>query len=380
VGHKTFTFSQAILFALTLLICLQFGIISSEAKKSTPKKSSPPVERVEFGKPMTFSVLRLSYVQCNPLCAQWIAADGEITDQTPAKLERLLANPNYRKFPILISSPGGRVYAAMKMGRLIRKYGMTTSVAQSSGLGCSLSSTCVTLGNKDDVVHSGYVMPNLGYCNSACSMMLLGGVVRIGGSDINIGLHQPHDDSQRWIDHYWDTWRIIKGKKHIISHRFVKRTYLKPSHIVGVTPQLKAIYLSYFKQMGGSPEILVEMAKASPNQMNYISASTNRRKELGLVTDNSLDVTALVSADHCHYTNGDLPPNCVFQKPTAVTPSVVEKPSEKCYILGGCSKTNTFASKATPALPEKCFILTGCAKEKPLQPEKPKCYVASGCN
>ncbi len=311
---------------------------------------------------MTFSVLRLSYVQCEPLCAQWIAADGEITDQTPAKLERLLANPSYRKFPILISSPGGRVYAAMKMGRLIRKYGMTTAVAQSSGLGCSLSSTCVTLGSKDDVVHSGYVMPNRGYCNSACPLMLLGGVVRIGGGDIHIGLHQPHDDSPRWIDHYWDTWRMIKGKKHIISHRFVKRTYLKPLHIVGVTPQLKQIYLSYFKQMGGSPQILDEMAKASPSQNNDIPAYTNRRKELGLVTDNSLNFTAVVSEDHCHYVNGDLAPNCVRQQSKAAALSVAEKPQEKCYILGGCTKANNLASNRNAAPAEKCYILSGCTK------------------
>jgi hypothetical protein len=356
LSFKVFWLWKTISFVFALIVCMQFSVAPSQAKKNSPKTSLPPIEKVEFAKAMTFSVLRLSNAQCNPLCAQWIAADGEITDQTPAKLERLLANPGYRKLPILISSPGGRVYAAMKMGRLIRKYGMNTAVAQSAGLGCSLTETCVTLGIKDEVIHIGYVISNVGFCNSACPLMLLGGVVRIGGSDIYIGLHQPHDDPQRWIDHYWDTWRIIKGKKHIISHKFVRRTYLKPDHIVGVTPQLKLIYLSYFKQMGGSPQILDEMAKASPTQMNNIPSNTNRRKELGLVTNISLDVTNFVSVDHCHNANGDLAPNCVLQQQTAAVPTVIELPSEKCYILGGC------------------------ANEKSLQPEKAKCYVLSGCN
>jgi hypothetical protein len=380
VGQRISISKLITLLALQIVICVQLFVAPAQAKKVPPKAPAPPVEKSEFTKPMTFSVFRLSGLWCDPNCPHWIAADGDITDETPAKLERLLANPNYRKFPILVNSAGGRIYAAMKMGRLIRKYKMNIGVSQSVGIGCGLRTTCITLGTKNDKINVGYLITSQSYCNSACTIFLLGGVVRIGGNDIYIGLHQPHDNSPRWIDHYWDTWRMINGKKHIISHRFVKRTFLKPNNTVGVTPQLKKIYVSYLKQMGGSPQIIDEMEKASPNQMNFIPANTSRRKELGLVTDGSLDVTALVNADHCKLIGEKFTSKCGPKIPSGVSPTIEEGNSEKCYILGGCAKAKPVATNVAATPLEKCYILSGCAEEKPLPVEKPKCYVLSGCN
>ena len=336
MGKPFYSFLRNFIICLLGMLVMQIGEVEGASKKYHKPEKQPPIEKTEFGKAMTFSVLRLSSSVCEPLCPEWIAAEGEITDRTPDKLAKLLAKPEYRKLPVVLNSGGGKVIAAMKMGRLIHKYGMTTVVAGSYGKDCSIGNTCTTMGTPADKIHLGFVLGSAN-CDSACTLILQGGVVRIAGEYVNIGLHQPHDTAQRWVDHYWDTWRIINGKKHIISHRFLKRTYNKPVYIAGVVPEMRTKYIAYFKEMGGSLEILDEMNKASPTAINNISYNTGRRAQLGLVTDNSLDVRIVISDYHCK-TFGKLSINCVYLKPdTAVA---ISKPQTEapCFLLGGCEK------------------------------------------
>jgi len=305
-----------------LAICVALFVMGSGLgagsgwSKTAPKPPAAPVpEKTELGgKAMDFTVIRLSSDYCEPNCPEWIAAEGEITMKTPAKLAKLLANPAYRKLPIMLNSPGGAVYAAMDMGQLIRKYGMNTAVALSNTRDCSDLNKLPNCLPGTSPVHLGNLNEYNAYCNSACSWMQLAGVVRIVGAGSELGLHQPHSDYQPWIDHYWDTWRMVNGVKHIISHKFIKRTYLAKKHEVGVQKSEMPKYLAYIKQMGGSPDILVEMDKASPKDLNEFNHGNARLKELGLVTDETLNVNALVSTDHCK-TSGKLSSNCVTLTP-----------------------------------------------------------------
>ncbi len=377
--------------AIILIVGLGNSLALAKASKSPPP--APPVEKTEFGTPMNFTVLRLSSKLCEPNCPEWIAADGEITDQTPAKLTKLLNNPSYRKLPIVLNSPGGKVDAAMIMGRMIRKYGMDTGVATSMSVDCTSLQNTFNRCSSDANVHNGVAFSAMGYCNSACTLMLLGGRVRVAAPNVTLGLHQPHGESQRWVDHYWDTWRMVNGKKKIISHRFIKRTYEKPIAVVGVSAQSKPRYLQYFKEMGASPLILDEMAKASPANLNPIPyvKGEEPRKKLGLVTDNDLDVSYFVSADHCKTENKSTS-NCVFIKDNvALTPPQSATP---CFILSGCggaTKQETVA-KGVP-----CFTATGCSdadkiatqewlKNREIQTKQEQaakaepCFIESGCS
>jgi len=305
-----------------LAICVALFVMGSGLaagsgwSKTAPKPPAAPApEKTELGgKAMDFTVIRLSSDYCEPNCPEWIAAEGEITMKTPAKLAKLLTNPAYRKLPIMLNSPGGAVYAAMDMGQLIRKYGMNTAVALSNTRDCSDLNKLPNCLPGTSPVHLGNLNEYNAYCNSACSWMQLAGVVRIVGAGSELGLHQPHSDYQPWIDHYWDTWRMVNGVKHIISHKFIKRTYLAKKHEVGVQKSEMPKYLAYIKQMGGSPDILVEMDKASPKDLNEFNHGNARLKELGLVTDETLNVNALVSTDHCK-TSGKLSSNCVKLTP-----------------------------------------------------------------
>lgn len=330
-----------------LVVASGFGAGSGWSKTSSKPPAAPIPEKTELGgKPMDFTVIRLSSGNCEPNCPEWIAAEGEITVKTPAKLARLLANPEYRKLPITLNSPGGAVYAAMDMGQMIRKYGMSTAVAWSNTRDCSdLNKTpnCLPAAGP---VHLGYLNEYNAYCNSACSWMQLSGVVRIVGAGAELGLHQPHADYQPWIDHYWDTWRMVNGKKHIISHKFVKRTYLAQKHEVGVQKNEMQKYLSYIRQMGGSPDILVEMNKASPKDLNAFNHGSARLKELGLVTDETLNANALVSADHCK-TFGKLSSNCVTLTPQQLA-SLQPKPLPTPATAPAPAGTSDQAPASTP--------------------------------
>jgi hypothetical protein len=371
--------------AIVLIFGLSSGLALAKVAKSPPK--APPVEKTEFGPAMSFTVLRLSSSLCEPRCPQWIAADGEITDMTPAKLAKLLANVAYRKLPIVINSPGGKIDAAMIIGRLIRKYDMNVAVASSSSTDCfALSGTSNTCAS-DGKVHRGYTLTAGGYCNSACSLVLLGGRVRIAGPKVSVGLHQPHGESQHWVDHYWDTWRMVNGKKIITSHRFIKRTYDKPKNFVGVTADMKPKYLRYFKEMGASPQILDEMAKASPATLNEIpyTQGGGPRQKLGLVTAEDLDITALVSTDHCK-TFGKLSSNCVLVKDYVAQPA--QQDAQPCFVLSGCGPAKKLdpTAKGVP-----CFTANGCSDAdkiatqewlgKKQQPAAAMpCFIESGCS
>ena len=297
-------FGLRAVIAFILGLVLAQGIFQTQALATKLRHpAAPPTEKVEIGPAMTFTVIRLGYSKCEPNCPEWIQAEGEITDQTPDKLSKLLANTDYRRLPLLIDSMGGKVYAAMKMGRLLRSYGMNTAVAASNTKECwplnQGKSPCNVDPATRDQVHTGYVIEGGAFCNSACSWVLLAGVERIAGRNTYVGLHQPHGTEERWVDHYWDTWRIVNGKKHITSHRFIKRTYVKPIYIQGVRPAERPLYLKYIKEMGGSAQILDEMAKAAPSAINEVDASNGQRKNLGLITQTGEDVSMLISVDHC---------------------------------------------------------------------------------
>ena len=248
--------------------------------------------------------MRLVSKGCDPNCPEWIAAFGAITDQTPAKLTKLLSNPAYRKLPIILQSHGGRIAAALAMGRVIRKYRMNTAIAGSS---CWSDGDCQN--SDDDKVHPGFAVAGRGYCNSACPFMLLGGVVRIADPTTHIGVHQSIYEWRTWTDHYWDTWKIVNGKKIITSHKFTGRTYTSDTLKAGIDPSFKGTLLTYIKDMGGSPDILDEMMKAVPKEINEIE-SMDKRKALGFVTDTGLTVSNIAGVTHC---SGDdaLKSNCV---------------------------------------------------------------------
>ena len=235
---------------------------------------------------MDFFIIRLSKPACEPDCPEWIAAQGRIMPDTDKKLSAILSTPANRKLPLMLNSYGGDIDAALRMGSTLRRYKMTTSVGWTHFDGCSpfmhFDTPC-----KPDGINNTYaaIADEWGAkCYSACPLILMGGSKRIVNAGSRIGLHAPLAQSYPYVDRYMDTWSLVHGHKVIVSHKFLKRTYLPAKMIVGITPELRRRFISYLHAMGGTAQIMDEMEKASPTQMNIIPDADGSRAKLGLVT------------------------------------------------------------------------------------------------
>jgi hypothetical protein len=80
--------------------------------------------------PMRIVVVRSSQPGCEPKCAEWISAEGDIVLATAEQLRKIVNSLGGRKLPILIHSGGGLIHQAKLMGFLIRAHGLDVAVAR----------------------------------------------------------------------------------------------------------------------------------------------------------------------------------------------------------------------------------------------------------
>ena len=126
-----------------------------------------------FDKPMSFTMRQVSI---RPEMT-WIAAEGVIVPDTPVVFRKFLEeNLVYTENRIEFNSPGGNLFAAMELGRIIRERGNATTIGRS-----------LTLANPEmsmDVIHrSGAI------CYSACAYAFIGGSSRSLGGGL-LGVHR----------------------------------------------------------------------------------------------------------------------------------------------------------------------------------------------
>ena len=125
---------------------------------------------------MRFVVVRNSEPGCEPVCAEWISAEGAIFAKTPGELKRLLKTLGGRKLPVVLFSPGGDVDAAMALGRMIRQNKLDTAVGATRFLGCQPADKDCTANDGKGAHLLGTAYANGSFCNSACPLVLAGGV------------------------------------------------------------------------------------------------------------------------------------------------------------------------------------------------------------
>ena len=119
-----------------------------------------------------------------PRC-RWIAAAGVITPDSPALLEALIGLGGFAR-EVRFDSTGGDLYAAMKIGRILRDHGLYADIGRT--------------GRRQ----SGEAVRDEGECSGACLFAYLGGKVRYGGSASVIRIHGYYSD----MDDY-DAGRMV---------------------------------------------------------------------------------------------------------------------------------------------------------------------------
>ncbi|MDX8462585.1 hypothetical protein [Mesorhizobium humile] len=222
-------------------------------------KEEPP----DYGPTMRFVVVRSSAPGCEPNCPEWISAEGTIEADTPVLLKRLLKTLGGRPLPIVVNSPGGNVDAAIQLGRMVRKNKLDIAVGITEFSGCSPAmKDCRDNGGKGQpylgVAHDSGAM-----CNSACPLMFAGGIRRVVGEWAYLGVHEITTTYRREKLLYRTTYRIVNGKKKIISTRIVSRKNAGSYKTYEMSKTVEKRLSAYLKEMGVEQGVL-DVIKATP--------------------------------------------------------------------------------------------------------------------
>lgn len=128
-----------------------------------------------YGREMTFEV-RSTGGNC--FGCEWIAAEGEITSNTPKRFSDFVKKNELENIALAVhlNSDGGDPFAGMALGELIRKEGLSTEVASS----------------RENTDYPETYTSTPGKCISACAFAFFGGTTRSASAG-EIGLHQLYD-------------------------------------------------------------------------------------------------------------------------------------------------------------------------------------------
>lgn len=224
-------------------------------------------------KPMRFVAVRSGEPGCEPTCPEWISAEGRIDKEAPVRFKKFLKESRARDLPLLLSAQRGDIGAAMALGRLLRRNGMSVGVSRTAFKDCRPSEGNCSPNGPAGSRYIGVALVSGGRCENECLAILAGGVVRLAGERPRVG---PFDIANP-----------AKGTNKRIG--------------------------SYLKEMGVDPTIL-DMGKTSP--LNGRRLGITEMQSAGLVTL-SLGADLLVApgvckvspaADNCRvFTTMDLP-------------------------------------------------------------------------
>ena len=290
-------------------------------------------EASDLGPTMRFVVVRSSTPGCEPNCPEWISAEGTIEAGTPALLKRLLKTLGGRQLPIVVNSPGGNVDAALLLGRMIRKSKLDVAVGATVFSGCQPQAKNCRANDGKGARYLGVAYDSGAMCNSACPLMFSGGIRRVVGEWAFLGVHQITTTYHRERLFYRTTYKIVNGKKKVISTRIVGRknagSYKTYEMSKGVEKQLAA----YLKEMGIGQGVLVTMKNTPASEIHQLVPGNMLRMNLVTSLD-SLDL--MTEASICR--RSPAPVNCreippsANAKPVEVA-TVATKPTEAAAAL-----------------------------------------------
>lgn len=293
--HRVSPFARlvaGILFAV--LLCAQ-GSPADAAKKPATVE-------------MVFSVVRASNPICEPLCPEWIAADGEITSNTAKAFKAILKKVGKRNLPLLINSAGGNVDQAMELGRIIRERKLIVEVARTDYLRCGpRDKKCKPEGPNG--IFFGYANTVNASCLSACPLVLAGGVRRIAGRIAAVGVHQILTVHTQYKDKYKISKVKNKSGKIVEKRKLIKRTVVGSHKTTKISKQYRRKMEKYLDYVGVKRS-LVDLIAATPYETIYL-LSGYELKSYGLATEIQ-DMEHLVQYRIC--SESAPPDNCVLRE------------------------------------------------------------------
>ncbi|MGF7006842.1 hypothetical protein [Aminobacter sp. BE110] len=232
------------LLALATLLLVQF----MTGMAAAAKKAEPVIGDID--QPMQFAIVRSNNSGCEPICPQWIWASGAIEPGTPAVFKRFLKKVGKLKLPVVLSSPGGDIDAALAMGRMIRERNLDTGVGTAYLTGCPAGERDCFAKQKQAGVYFGVIIANNVYCNSACPLVLAGGVRRFASGWAYVGVHQITTTYTRERIFYREKYKIVRGKKRVTEKKIVGRKTLGSYQSTKLPKATERKVQAYLKEMG----------------------------------------------------------------------------------------------------------------------------------
>lgn len=174
-------------------------------------------------------------------CPAVIAAQGQITDQTPSEFLRFVENNVGRAdlhAVIFLDSPGGKVVAAMELGRIWRRLGVAAVVGRpdSSDGGQFLAARCL----------------------SACVYALIGAKKRVVPHGSIVGVHRMF---------------FYEGEAGPLSDDSARRRHYDNGG-------MKALLAHYTSRMGVSPALISEAERISSDDIHILTRAEIARYHL----------------------------------------------------------------------------------------------------
>jgi hypothetical protein len=191
---------------------------------------------------MQFRLARVEENGCKRDCPQIIVAEGVIEENTPQDFIDFIrgaADQPGARGVVLLSSPGGRVVASMRLGAALRKMRAAVIVARS-----------LHEGDRD--------MAMAGQCMSACVYAMMGGIKRIVPPESRVGIHRMSRE---------EAGDGVARGVHPLT-----RTYASEDMVDALA--------DYAAQMGVNPTIIRTAERISPDEIHILSASELRRWRL----------------------------------------------------------------------------------------------------
>lgn len=270
------------------------------ASAATKKTAAPPLDP-----PMTVAVVRSSVSGCEPDCPQWIAAEGRITPNTPALFRKALKLAGKRRLPVIITSPGGDVDAALAIGNLIRARKLDVAVGWTFFTGCWPQQKDCKLPKQQAGVYRGSALTYRAYCASACPFILAAGQQRLLGPGAVAGVHQISTTMIQDRSLYREKYIMVKGKKKVLSRTLVSRKPAKSYVTTKLAKSHRRKLTAYLKTMGVGVELIGLFDKAPPSSIYMLGAQEATATKLvtafepaGSLVDNGL-CRAATPAGNC---------------------------------------------------------------------------------
>lgn len=220
---------------------------------------------------MRVVIVRNSSPQCEPTCPEWIAAEGEIMARTPQLFRKVFKQMGKRKLPVILRSPGGSINAAVEIGQMIRKRGLITGVSNTVYRGCSPFDKNCKLPDANNGVYDGSLDEMYAFCNSACPMILAGGVERYAGAFSSIGVHEPKTVWTREQVRYRETYKMVRGKKKVVSRKIIGRKQLRDKVTYGLDKRLRRQLTQHYQSLGINLAILDDTVKAKYSDIHIVA-------------------------------------------------------------------------------------------------------------